>query len=324
MERYAMKHINGWERFRVRVIRLEICLACLICCALLVVPSSYADTIWLRNGTSYSDVTVIEETETELVLELRGGTTRTVPLSAVSGRIVDTKAKNTIDPGARSTVLRSETGSVSHLSTRSTRRSVHAFRSADGTPILTNNPGKYDSQYEEILAQLEPIVRYRPGDRQSDELLRRALARDAYVAGRRRGRPAWSPDDAHDSYIIYFAGVYGVRPELVKAVIKAESNFEEKAVSSKGAQGLMQLMPRTAEAMGINDPFDPEENIAGGTQYLSRLLKMFGNERLAVAAYNAGPGRVKRYGGVPPYRETRDYVARVFRHAERYAGRFSS
>ena len=86
----------------------------------------------------------------------------------------------------------------------------------------------------------------------------------------------------------------------------------------------MQLMPRTAAAMGIKDPFNPEENIAGGTQYLSKLLKMFGNERLAVAAYNAGPGRVKRYGGVPPYRETRQYVDRVFRHVDIYASRFST
>jgi len=114
---------------------------------------------------------------------------------------------------------------------------------------------------------------------------------------------------------------YGVDPSLVRAVIHAESAFRPDAVSSKGAGGLMQLMPGTAARFHVADRFDPEENIAGGVAYLSLLLKMFGGDRkLAVAAYNAGENAVKRYGGIPPYRETRNYVRRVMQLQAAYAG----
>jgi len=112
---------------------------------------------------------------------------------------------------------------------------------------------------------------------------------------------------------------FGVDPLLVKAVIKAESGFDHKAVSSKGAQGLMQLMPDTANDMYVENPFDPEENIFGGTRYLSLLLKRFKNDKaLALAAYNAGPEKVGYYQGVPPFPETETFVKRVINYYQSY------
>lgn len=108
--------------------------------------------------------------------------------------------------------------------------------------------------------------------------------------------------------------LHQVSVDLVKAVIAAESEFDQHAVSSKGARGLMQLMPATARRFGVNDSFDARQNIHGGTKYLRILLDQFGGDiELAVAAYNAGENAVLRYGGVPPYRETRGYVAKIQR-----------
>ena len=112
---------------------------------------------------------------------------------------------------------------------------------------------------------------------------------------------------------------HGLEPGLVMAVVSVESGFRPEAVSPKGAQGLMQLMPKTAEALGVEDAFDPAQNLDGGARHLGELLTVYGGDLTrALAAYNAGEGAVLRHGGVPPYRETRAYVRKVL---ERYQGK---
>jgi soluble lytic murein transglycosylase len=126
----------------------------------------------------------------------------------------------------------------------------------------------------------------------------------------------------YDGLIGLTAREHDVQPALVKAVIAAESNFDPGAVSRKGAQGLMQLMPTTAEQLGVEDPLQPTENVRGGTRYLRKMLDRYGDLSRALAAYNAGPSAVDRYGGVPPYRETQDYVNRVLTYYRAYDGDF--
>jgi soluble lytic murein transglycosylase-like protein len=125
--------------------------------------------------------------------------------------------------------------------------------------------------------------------------------------------------DAYKDEVNLAATDYGVDAALLRAVIHAESAFNPMAVSAKGAQGLMQLMPGTANDLGVADAFDAQQNIRGGAQYLAQMLREFdGDERLATAAYNAGPGAVQKYENVPPYAETQVYVERVATLKERY------
>lgn len=178
---------------------------------------------------------------------------------------------------------------------------IYSFVDENGIAHFSNVPN--DPQYRPIL------------DRYPE---RREAEQGPGSGGVNAGGVPAAPD-SYDRLIKQAARRYQVDPHLVKAVIRAESNFDCLARSNKGALGLMQLMPSTAMDMEVADPFDPQDNINGGTRYLSKMLSLFdGNLRLALAAYNAGPGKVIEVGRVPRIKETIDYVQRVQSYYQRY------
>ena len=153
-------------------------------------------------------------------------------------------------------------------------------------------------------------------------IARRESARRSPLAFRSHARDAKTAAD-FDLLIARAARRHGLPPALVKAVVRAESNFQPHALSNAGAQGLMQLMPATADDLGVDDPFRAEDNVFGGTRYLRAMHDRYGDWQLALAAYNAGPAAVDRFGGIPPYAETQQYVERVLHYYRRYDGDFS-
>jgi len=145
-------------------------------------------------------------------------------------------------------------------------------------------------------------------------------SRKPLIKKRKKKVKSFCPSESYyDRHLLRASIKYGLDFALLKAVVKAESNFNPYAVSPKGAQGLMQLMPKTSELLNVKNPFDPEENILAGTRYLKMLMKQFNNNIIfALAAYNAGPDVVSQYNGIPPYPETITYVKRVLEYFRDY------
>lgn len=161
-----------------------------------------------------------------------------------------------------------------------------------------------------------------------------ASAREQFLPTTATLQRALTVDDVRQDFfksnVPYGAIIYreakknNLPPELVAAMVQTESDFRPRLVSHKSAQGLMQIVPSTARILGIANPFDPEQNIAAGTRYYRRLLNRFGDERLALAAYNAGEGNVERFGGIPPFPETQSYIDKVNSRTHRYRQRIRS
>jgi hypothetical protein len=177
---------------------------------------------------------------------------------------------------------------------------IYVYMHESGRLLLTSKVKEVGSDY--VLLNFDPIKK----------ITKRKVVR------RFKGDPQTAEFDL-ESIINSYCKDYGVQPAMVKAIIKAESDFDPYAVSHAGARGLMQLMPSTALEMQVDDIFDPIQNVGGGVQYFARMLETFNNDMsLALAAYNAGPSTVLRYGGIPPYEETREYVPRVMKYYEEY------
>lgn len=147
-------------------------------------------------------------------------------------------------------------------------------------------------------------------DRKSGRLVRSVVVPAGAIPPKAKAGPAAS-DTAVHRLVEEAAKAYDIDPLLVHSVIKTESNYDRFAISSKGAEGLMQLIPATARRFGVANSFDPRENIDAGVRYLKYLKNIFVDDRLALAAYNAGEGAVAKYGWIPPFRETQDYVRKV-------------
>lgn len=186
---------------------------------------------------------------------------------------------------------------------------VYAYHGANGERILTDKR-IYDKNFRLVKTYKTPKKKVRTAtQKKSTSKIPTSSANVFHCANAAFIK---KKQQHYQNIIRTYAAKYGVEEALIHSVVKQESCFNEKAKSRVGAMGLMQLMPKTAADLKVKDPWNPEQNIHGGVKYLSWMLKRFkGNKKFALAAYNAGPGRVDQYGGIPPFRETRNYVKRI-------------
>lgn len=211
---------------------------------------------------------------------------------------------------------RNQDGEVQKVYTNSGAAKFQRVMRREGSAIRNRLPAPRPRTFQELPAGTPPATGAVP----------REFAFSTFDPGQRTPRPVsyygWGPDESGrmvrrvvtvdlNALILKHARAYNLDPLLVELVIRHESNFNPQARSPVGAQGLMQLMPGTAAGLGVTDPLDPDQNVRGGVQYLSDQLRRFKDLRMALAAYNAGPGAVLEHGGVPPYPETQYYVSTI-------------
>jgi soluble lytic murein transglycosylase len=204
--------------------------------------------------------------------------------------------------GARHRALLGLLGLVLMLAPIGSSAGGHFYRYVDKSGVVHFTNVQWDKRYTRL-----------------NELPRLSFDRADLIAFKPQRRAR-----SYDPLVLRVGREVGVPPALVKAVIHAESAFNPRAVSHKGAMGLMQLMPATARSLGVLEPFTAEQNVEGGTRYLRTLRERFGNWTMALAAYNAGPEAVSRFNGIPPYGETQHYVRRVLTYYRQYHPQFSA
>ena len=171
-----------------------------------------------------------------------------------------------------------------------------------------------DQSFKKNLQQATPKASEVPGEpiKPAPAIFKPLAPRPTTLAPLPQIAPANPKPPDYTALIERHARLNNLDPKLVRRLIEVESNFDPSSISSKGAMGLMQLMPETAQGLGLENPFDPEQNISAGTKYLAKMLSQEnGNVARALAAYNAGPTAVREYGGIPPFPETRNYVKKI-------------
>ncbi len=303
------------KRFNVAV--LALCMASAI--AFCVSRTSVADTLHMKDGVILRDVQVLRETGDSILIKNPTGPTAYIKKHNIKRHVRDKKQDTGFGGGIPEEIAKPPQSSGKSISLPSSK--IVVFKDKTGKWIYTNRPEEYlEAGLVPHDLRFDPIKTYWQSRQRL--LARQGVARRSPGPRSRDSIVPTTPEEL-DELITFHAQANGLPPSLVTAVIKAESNFNQYAVSSCGARGYMQLMPGTASEMGVRNIFDPDENIAGGTQYLAKMRELFpGDMRLALAAYNAGPENVKKYRGVPPFKETRKYVERVMRYQRDFdAGR---